>query len=158
MEKEILFALDIGTRNVMGIVGEKENKKINIVAVERQEHINRAMLDGQIHDVPQVASTIGEVWKRLVKKTGYDLKRVSVAAAGRALITISATADMDASNILALDFETGKLLELSAVQVAQRKLAADSRATDPTGYYCVGYSVVEFKLDGSRLANLVGQR
>ncbi|MDR2006539.1 MAG: rod shape-determining protein, partial [Acidaminococcales bacterium] len=151
-------ALDIGTRSVVGIVAEKEDKKINIIAVDRQEHITRAMLDGQIHDVPQVAHTIGEVRDRLAKKTGYTLAKASVAAAGRALITITASSDLDTANILSLDTETEQMLVLSAVQTAQRGLAADSRANDPTGYYCVGYSVIEFKLDGSRLSTLIGQR
>ena len=158
MEKEILFALDIGTRSIVGIVGEKVNNKINIIAVDRQEHVTRAMLDGQIHDVPQVAQTLSEVRDRLTKQTGHKLNRASVAAAGRALVTIKAYAQIDTSDTLALDADTEQTLELSAVQAAQRQLAADSRATDPTGYYCVGYSVVDFKLDGSRLSNLIGQR
>ncbi|MDR3349811.1 MAG: rod shape-determining protein [Acidaminococcales bacterium] len=158
MEKEMLFALDIGTRSVVGIVAEKEDKTINIIAVDRQEHVTRAMLDGQIHDVPQVAHTIGEVRDRLAKKTGHALTKASVAAAGRALITITASSELDTANILSLDAETEQMLVLSAVQSAQRGLAADCRANDPTGYYCVGYSVIEFKLDGSRLSTLIGQR
>ena len=158
MDKEILFALDIGTRSIVGIVGEKVNKKVNILAIDRQEHQTRAMLDGQIHDVPQVSQTISEVRDRLMEKTGFKLSKASVAAAGRALLTITAGAAIDTSNILALDAESEQALELAAVQAAQRKLAADSRANDPTGYYCVGYSVIEFKLDGSKLSTLVGQR
>ncbi len=158
MEKEILFALDIGTRSVVGIVGERVNKKINIIAIDRQEHLTRAMLDGQIHDVLQVAQTIGEIKNRLVEKTGLKLKKASVAAAGRSLITITSSAELDTSSTLTLDAQTEKALELTAVQNAQRQLAADSRASDPTGYYCVGYSVIEFKLDGARLTSLVGQR
>ena len=158
MEKEILFALDIGTRSVVGIVGEKTGNKINIIAVDRQEHQTRAMLDGQIHDVPQVAQTLNEVRERLAKQTGYKLQRASVAAAGRALVTIKSRAELDTSDTLALDADSEQTLELSAVQAAQHQLAADSRATDPTGYYCVGYSVIEYRLDSSRLSTLVGQR
>ncbi len=158
MEKELLFSLDIGTRSVVGIIGERVNKKITILAIDRQEHVTRAMLDGQIHDVPQVAQTIQDVRARLEKKSGLKLKRASVAAAGRALVTVSSHADMDTSGILTLDAEIEQTLELAAVQAAQRQLAADSRAIDPTGYYCVGYCVVDFKLDGSRITTLVGQR
>ncbi len=158
MEKELLFSLDIGTRSIVGIVGEKVNQQINILATDRQEHVTRAMLDGQIHDVPQVSETIQDVRTRLEKKTGHKLKRASVAAAGRALVTVSASAETDTSDILTLDAGVEKTLELAAVQSAQRQLAADSRAIDPTGYYCVGYCVVEFKLDGSRITTLIGQR
>ena len=158
MEKEILFSLDIGTRSIVGIVGEKIDNVIKILAVDRQEHLTRAMLDGQIHDVPQVAKTIKEIHSRLVKKTGQKLPKASVAAAGRALVTIQASASIDTEDMLSLDADIEKNLEISAVQKAQRNLAANEKAVDPTGYYCVGYSIVNFKLDGSRLTTLVGQR
>ena len=79
--KERIFALDIGTRSVIGIVAEKEADGLKIVATERQEHKTRAMLDGQIHDVPQVAAIIDSVKKELIKKTG-TIKSAAVAAAG----------------------------------------------------------------------------
>ena len=44
------------------------------------EHKTRAMEDGQIHDVPQVASVIDTVKKALIKKVG-PLKSAAVAAA-----------------------------------------------------------------------------
>ena len=57
--KEKLFALDIGTRSVIGIVAEKNSAgQLEIIATHREEHKTRAMLDGQIHDVPQVAAVI----------------------------------------------------------------------------------------------------
>ena len=59
--KERIFALDIGTRSVIGIVAEKEAQGLKIVATFRQEHKTRAMLDGQIHDVPQVAAVMNDV-------------------------------------------------------------------------------------------------
>ena len=67
--KERIFALDIGTRSVIGIVAEKEAQGLKIVATFRQEHKTRAMLDGQIHDVPQVAAVMNDVKKALAK--GY---------------------------------------------------------------------------------------
>lgn len=158
MEKQLFFSLDIGTRSVVAIAGEKVGNKINVVATERQEHTTRAMMDGQIHDVPLVSQTISAVCERLENKINCKVKKASVAAAGRSLVTITTTAEMDTGNILHLDFETEKTLELSAIQKAQQQLAQDNNATDPTGYYCVGYSVVSFSLDGSTLATLVGQR
>ncbi|MBQ7493001.1 MAG: cell division protein, partial [Selenomonadaceae bacterium] len=54
--KEKIFALDIGTRSVIGIVAEQDDDgQMKIIATHRLEHTSRAMLDGQIHDVPQVA-------------------------------------------------------------------------------------------------------
>ena len=68
---ERIFALDIGTRSVIGIVAEiTENKETKILATVRKEHKTRAMLDGQIHDVPEVAAIIREVKEELEAKTG----------------------------------------------------------------------------------------
>ena len=55
MEKKLLFALDIGTRSIVGLIGEKTEAGIRVLGGVRQEHTTRAMLDGQIHDVPEVA-------------------------------------------------------------------------------------------------------
>ena len=81
---EFVFALDIGTRSVIGIVAEQRDGLLHILATERLEHKTRAMLDGQIHDVPQVAAIIREVKRRLTERTGA-LHSAAVAAAGRAL-------------------------------------------------------------------------
>ena len=100
--KERLFALDIGTRSVIGIVAEKESDgSLRIIATDRREHKTRAMLDGQIHDVPQVAAIIDEVKSSLVKKTG-PIKSAAVAAAGRALYTMTAEAEMDTNGVIRL--------------------------------------------------------
>ena len=41
--KELLFSLDIGTRSVIGIVAEKKDAQLKILATHRQEHTTRAM-------------------------------------------------------------------------------------------------------------------
>ena len=88
--KERIFALDIGTRSVIGIVAEQESDgSLTLLDTEREEHKTRAMLDGQIHDVPQVAAVIKDVKKALEKRVGV-LHNVAVAAAGRALYTTTA--------------------------------------------------------------------
>ncbi|WP_369751931.1 cell division FtsA domain-containing protein [Anaerovibrio sp. RM50] len=153
--KERIFALDIGTRSVIGIVAEKEANGLKIVATERQEHKTRAMLDGQIHDVPQVAAIIDNVKKALVKRTGA-LKSAAVAAAGRALYTMTADADMEVNGIITPEQE--RSLDFAGVQAAQAKLAASKTIDDPTKYYCVGYSTIKYTLDGIQLKTLVGQR
>ncbi len=157
MDKKLLFALDIGTRSVVGLVGEQTASGIRMLAVERQEHTTRAMLDGQIHDVPEVALVIGQVTARLADKVG-PLKRVSVAAAGRTLCTLTAGAEIECNGRGALTADEDRGLELAAIQTAQHQLATTKAVPDPTGYYCVGYSVVRFTLDGTTMKTLVGQR
>lgn len=155
MDKELLFSLDIGTRSVIGIVAEKIDDTLNILATERLEHNTRAMLDGQIHDVPQVAAIIKTVKEKLEQKVG-ELKAASVAAAGRALYTITADAELAVSDIITLDDE--HTLDYAAIQAAQKKLLSSSQLDDPSLYYCVGYSPVSYHLDGTQLKTLVGQR
>ena len=157
MKKQPLFALDIGTRSVVGLVAEPAGDQLNILAYERQEHQTRAMLDGQIHDVPQVAAVLKSVKDRLEAKIG-PLKKVAVAAAGRALLTIRVQADLETASLAVLDRETERALEVAAIQAAQAQLAKQQNLSDPTGYYCVGYSVVTFMLDGTRINRLVGQK
>lgn len=69
-----IFALDIGTRSVIGIVAEQASEgMLRILATERLEHKTRAMLDGQIHDVPQVADIISQVRKALEKRPARSI-------------------------------------------------------------------------------------
>lgn len=157
MENNLLFALDIGTRSVVGLIGEQTATGINVLAMDRQEHKNRAMLDGQIHDVPEVAQVLRDVTNRLAAKVG-PLKRVSVAAAGRALCTVRSDAEIDCSSSGSLAAEDERALELAGIQAAQLQLATGSAVDDPSSYYCVGYSVIRFALDGTFLKTLVGQR
>lgn len=156
-KKKLLFALDIGTRSVVGLVGEQTDAGIRVLASERQEHNTRAMLDGQIHDVPEVAQVLGNVTSRLTDSVG-PLRRVSIAAAGRALCTMRAGAEIECGGRGALTGDDERGLELAAIQAAQNQLATTKAVADPTDYYCVGYSVVRFALDGTTMKTLVGQR
>ena len=152
---ELVFALDIGTRSVIGIVAEQRDGMLHILATERMEHKTRAMLDVQIHDVPQVAAVIREVKRRLTERTG-TLHSVAVAAAGRALYTMTAEAEQDVTGIITPAQQRD--LDFAGVQEAQRRLAHSHTVDDPTRYYCVGYSTIRYTLDGNDLKTLVGQR
>lgn len=157
MNNPLRFALDIGTRSVVGLVGEQTAAGIKIIAYARQEHHTRAMLDGQIHDVQQVAQVIGNIKEELEKTCG-PLKQVGVAAAGRSLYTLRSTAEIEAVSRGLLTQSDERNLELAAVQAAQQQLATSNAVEDPTSYYCVGYSTMGYYLDGTKLTSLVGQR
>jgi cell division ATPase FtsA len=77
--EEIVFALDIGTRTVIGIVGKQEEGKFKVIASEIVEHKSRVMLDGQIHDIEGVAQVVREVRERIEKKIGITLSKVAIA-------------------------------------------------------------------------------
>ncbi|HCB93612.1 MAG TPA: cell division protein [Selenomonas sp.] len=156
VEREKIFALDIGTRSVIGIVAEKDEEGVlHVLATTRQEHKTRAMLDGQIHDVLQVATVIRQVKKTLADQVG-PISTAAVAAAGRALYTATATATAEIEGLITE--EQQRSLNFAGVQAAQTKLAENHTIEDPTLYYCVGYSTIGYALDDLPLKTLVGQK
>lgn len=157
MEKKLLFALDIGTRSIVGLIGEKTAEGIRVLGGVRHEHTTRAMLDGQIHDVPEVAKVIRAIKLKLENEFG-PLRQVAVAAAGRALSTLNASAEIDVHSRGYLTAQEERTLELAAIQSAQKQLATSRVVNDPSSYYCVGHSIVQFVLDGTVMKTLVGQR
>ena len=64
-EAGTIFALDIGTRSIIGMLGREERGRFCVTAIEKEEHDRRAMLDGQIVEIEQVAAVAGEVIRRL---------------------------------------------------------------------------------------------
>ncbi|GGJ50547.1 MULTISPECIES: acetate and sugar kinases/Hsc70/actin family protein [Virgibacillus] len=91
--KDRIFALDIGTRSVTGIILQKQDQRYHMLDFFTLEHKDRSMRDGQIHNVVAVADTINQVKHHLSDKYG-TLEKVYVAAAGRALMTTQATASV----------------------------------------------------------------
>lgn len=152
--REKIFALDIGTRSVIGIVAEQDDDGLNIIATHRLEHTSRAMLDGQIHDVPQVAEVIIRVKNYLAHRVG-ELKSAAIAAAGRALYTMTGEATIEVNGVITDEIQTS--LNFSAVQLAQSQLTTEKKI-DAKIYYCVGFSIIYYELDGIKLKSLIGQR
>ncbi|MBD7943487.1 pilus assembly protein PilM [Psychrobacillus sp. Sa2BUA9] len=152
-----LFALDIGTRSVVGIILEQRNETFHVVDILVEEHKDRAMMDGQIHNVLKVAEVIQLIKEKLEAKHG-PLEKVSVAAAGRALKTEQAEIKMNIKNRPIFSEEDVSRLELSAVQQAQNALVQPDNGNQSSHYYCVGYSVLYYKLDGEEIGSLVDQQ
>lgn len=155
MKNEPIFALDIGTRSVTGILLEEHGSNYTLIDYCVKEHKVRSMLDGQIHNVVEVAEIIREVKEALEKSSG-TLHKVCVAAAGRSLKTVVSQATIELNQKPISDFETIKHLELSAVHTAQLKVASES-ASDFSNYYCVGYSVLYYKIDEENIGSLIDQ-
>jgi cell division protein FtsA len=152
-----IFSLDIGTRSVVGIILEEKDGKYHVSDIEVEEHKERAMLDGQIHDVPAVSTVISSIKKKLEGKHG-PLHKVCVAAAGRALKTEKSHSSFSIKGKPLLKKEDILHLELSAVQQAQAQ-AADAESDGKSyHYYCVGYSVLYYRLDGEEIGSLIDQQ
>ena len=140
---EPIFALDIGTQSVTGIVLEEKEGSFTVCDFYSSQHKERAMLDGQIQNVIQVSEIITEVKEALEQKHG-PFKEVCVAAAGRSLKTIQTKVTVPIHGRSISTTEQVKHIELSAVQQAQFELANTSKSSFHD-YHCVGYSVVHYQ-------------
>lgn len=154
----IIFAMDIGTRTVVGVVGVQEEKFFRVIATEICEHEHRAMLDGQIHDIDQVASVAMKVKRKLEARIGFELKEVAIAAAGRVLKTCQVRVDKNFDQVVEIDADLTNSLEMEGIQRAQMILDEESDTNERTQFYCVGYSVINYYLNGFVISKLTGHK
>ena len=152
--KDIIFALDIGTRSVIGTVGIIRDKKFEVICEKYQEHEERAMVDGQIHDINLVSQVVDSIKRKIEKEIGFKLEEVSIAAAGRFLRTCEAKADIELNDEQEIDKDIIRTLELSAVKEAEAEV---NKSTEGK-LYCVGYSVKEYYLNSYVISNLLGHK
>lgn len=152
MSKEI-FALDIGTRKVMGIVARKVEDHLQILDVEVIEHPSRPMFDAQIHSIEEVVKTTKRIKHNLESRLNKKLEQVGVAVAGRNLVTYKSKVVKEFNFEEEVTQEMVRDLELEAVD----KIISDSREK-LSRFYCVGYSPIYYELDGSRISTLLGHR
>lgn len=153
-----IFALDIGTRTVIGVTGYIEGEQFVISAQEVLEHEGRFMYDGQIHDIPRVAGVVNKVKEALEHKTGLSLEKVAVAAAGRALKTVQCRAEMEHEPGREVEMTHIRALELAALRQSRLELEGAPGYTGDDNYYCVGHCVVKYLLDEMPVSNLLGHR
>lgn len=156
MEKRIpenlVFGLDIGTRSVVGTVGYAQKDDFYVVAQYVKEHDTRAMVDGQIHDIGKVGETIAIVKNKLEQQIDRPLKDVCIAAAGRVLKTITTEAELEFGEDTVITQELIHSLDLIGVENAHNKIHKEEQ--EKLRFYCVGYSVVRYYLDGYPMSNL----
>lgn len=155
-EDNTIFALDIGTRTVIGNVVGVQGTRLKILAQSITEHESRAVFDGQIHDIFKTAQAVRRVKEELEEKMGFKLKKVAIAAAGRSLKTRFAHVEQEIGDDIEVDPMICRGLEMDAVKEAHRQLreeAADSREEE---FFCVGYTVVNYYLNSYTITSLVG--
>jgi len=152
--EELIFALDIGTRSIIGTVGVVIEKKFKVLFESYIEHEERAMIDGQIHDIQLVASGVLKVKKELESSLNVPLNKVAIAAAGRFLRTTSIKTELEVEEDKEIDRESIRSLELTAVRMAEDEVARTSQGK----LYCVGYSVKNYYLNGYVITNLTSHK
>ena len=156
---DVVLAMDIGTRSIIGMVGIVEDGKLNVIAVEKEEHTERAMIDGQIENIEKVTAVAKKVKKRLEAKTHIKLEKVCVAAAGRALRTKRADYELELPGTQLIDDEIISRLEAGAISKAEEVFDAENEAADDSRrYYLVGYTVCQYFLDQYIISNLKDHR
>lgn len=164
MQKEThseIFALDIGTRKVMGLIARvtptaDKNTEIEILDAEMREHPTRSMSAGQIEDVRAVAEVTAQVLDSLSERRGKRPQEVAIAVAGRNLKTakgkfvVSCRPDGSPFGKHEIDEGTWKALE-----EALSKFTPKETDTRPQ-YSCVGYVVSKTSIDGEIVQNPLG--
>lgn len=154
---ELIFSLDIGTRTVVGIVGHKNEDVFEIVDCVVAAHTKRAMIDGQIEDIDEVAKVVKKVKDQLEERLDIKLTKVAIAAAGRALKTQHVKVDIDVEGKDSITEEMVRSFELEAISQAQSKLDEVQKG-DSIAFYCVGHSVVNYFLDDYPIKSFVGHK
>lgn len=149
----MVFAIDIGTRTVVGIVMSQKDDYFVIEGCSIYEHRDRAMFDGQIHNIPMVTDAVKTVKNHLEEQLGVKLEKAAIAAAGRALVTLTAQSEQEIDLLTPIDSSLIKALELDGVIKATEALPISGEE-----YHCVGYSVVRYLLDSQPIGNLLMQR
>lgn len=155
----MVFALDIGTRSIIGMVGVVEEDKVRIIAIEKEEHSERAMVDGQIENIGKVSALAKKVKRRLEAKVHTKLKRVSVAAAGRALRTSRVEYEMELQGVQLINDEVINRLEAGAISKAEEQFDTENEVQeDVRRFYLVGYTVCQYYLDQYMISSLKDHR
>lgn len=152
--QDLIYALDIGTRSVIGMLGVAVDGRMQIRAVEKQLHAKRAMMDGQIEDIAQVAEAVRSVTHRLEQSAGCRLTRACVAAAGRALRTERGHSEKSLGAPEQIDHAL--IAQLEAAAVAEAEKALHDEDSGEQKMLLVGYTATQYTLDGYPLTNLLG--
>ena len=65
VQGDVIFALDIGTRTVVGVLAKKTPQGCQIIDMVTAAHEKRSMADGQIEDIQSVSADIKRVKREL---------------------------------------------------------------------------------------------
>lgn len=152
---DLIFALDIGTRSVVGVVCENKNGILKVKDINTALHKHRPMVDGQIEDIAEVSRVVGLVKNKLENSLNIKLENVSIAAAGRALKTERVMLEKDSDIRIPITYNFIKAMETEALKLAQDLFVKNS-ANDL--FYCVGFSVLSYSLDGKTMSKVEGHR
>lgn len=148
---EPLFALDIGTRKVTGILAVAGDNCLDILDTCTIEHKSRPMLDGQVQNIAEVAAVVLQVKRELESRSGRKLDQAAVAVAGRNLQTYRCGCSRNFDVPEQVSAGLISQLELEAIDGLHGRLKSSL-----SSQYCVGYTPVWYEVDGVRLKTPAG--
>lgn len=158
-QDDITFSLDIGTRTVIGVLGQRRDEQYHLIDAISEPHTQRAMIDGQIEDIAQVAKIVKKVKEKLEERQKIRLSKVAIAAAGRALRTQHVRVDIDISAQDVITEDMVRSFEVEAISQAQSLLDEEAlKENQVISFYCVGSSVVNYYLDNYPIKSFVGHK
>ncbi len=159
-QSNAIFALDIGTRSVVGIIGVHDGSIFHVLDYEQAFHQERAMRDGQIENIALVADVVKKVKSALEKRNKLKLSKVCIAAAGRALITKKIIYTQELNPTEEITENLLSAMEYSALGIAQSEFDHDleEHPENKTTFYCVGYSITKYKLDNYQSSTIIGHK
>lgn len=154
MSEDFIYALDVGTRKVMGIVARRAPGGVEVLACDVAEHPTRSVSAGEVRDVRAVAAMIRAQVQRLRERTGVTFTRAAIAVAGRDLRTNPGRGALTLPQPGPIEPEHVNRVLHEAVQDALSTLprAASGLAT----HDCVGYAATRFLIDGDVIAEPLG--
>lgn len=146
---DVVFALDIGTHSVIGMIGIRRDNQLEILEIAESKYPARAMLDGQIQDIEMVSKVAGHVRDELSNACSVKLTDVYVAAAGRTLKTIESTYIVTYDEPVFLDDDIITRINSAAIEKAEQEFEKQYLGEENKDeYYLSGYSISSYKLDG----------
>lgn len=153
---DLIFALDIGTRSVVGVLAKKTPGGCSILDMETILHKTRSMSDGQIEDIEAVTADVKRVRRALEARNNVTLSRACVAAAGRTLKTLRASWQHTLPKDKLITAEALAAAELDAVRRTCETFSKEN--AEGAAFYCVGHSVIKRTLDGFEMPKPEGHR
>lgn len=151
---DLVFALDIGTHSVIGMLGIRRDTKIEVLDIVEDKYPVRAMVDGQIQDIDMVSKVSLGIKNALEKSCNVKLKNVYVAAAGRTLKTVESKYVMTLDEPRFLDEELITQINSKAIEAAENEFNETIGKDSKEEYYLSGYSISEYVLDGYPMPTL----
>lgn len=127
-----------------------KNELFEVLACEQLEHPKRAMLDGQIEDIAQVAQIAGQVNNAGTSNRTNFAKCCCCCCRAR-LKTSQASFEKE---VTAEAMNAQFIYDLKMGAVNEARLLLEQNHTEQS-YYCVGHSVVQYSIDGYPFTSLL---